>query len=109
LLASASLVELVAKLRTSFDVLVFDTPPLAAGIDAYALSTAAGKLLLILRIGKTERRLAAAKLAVVDRLPIELLGAVLNDVALDGEYQYYGYASGYELVEPEVETTARLN
>ena len=94
LLASASLMELVAKLRASFDVLVFDTPPLAAGIDAYALSTAAGKLLLILRIGKTERRLAAAKLAVVDRLPIEVLGAVLNDVPLDGEYQYYGYSSG---------------
>jgi capsular exopolysaccharide synthesis family protein len=109
LLASASLVELVNKLRGSFDVLVFDTPPLAAGIDAYALSAAAGKLLLVLRIGKTERRLAAAKLAVVDRLPIEVLGAVLNDVDLNGEYQYYGYASGYELkAEEEVEVTARL-
>jgi capsular exopolysaccharide synthesis family protein len=109
LLASATLVELVNKLRDSFDVLVFDTPPLAAGIDAYALSAAAGKLLLVLRIGKTERRLAAAKLAVVDRLPIEVLGAVLNDVDLNGEYQYYGYASGYELKEEEeVEVTARL-
>jgi capsular exopolysaccharide synthesis family protein len=102
LLASASLADLVSKLRTSFDVLVFDTPPFAAGIDAYALAAAAGKLLVVLRVGKTERRMAAAKLTVVDRLPVEVLGAVLNGVGVDGEYQYYGYATGYGVDEPEV-------
>jgi succinoglycan biosynthesis transport protein ExoP len=102
LLASASLGDLVTALKSSYDVLVFDTPPFAAGIDAYALAAAAGKLLVVLRVGKTEKRMAAAKLTVVDRIPVEVLGAVLNGVGVDGEYQYYGYASGYDVEQPEV-------
>ena len=102
LLASSTLGTLVNELRRSFDVVIFDTPPFAAGIDAYALAAAAGKLLVVLRVGKTERRMAAAKLTVVDRLPVEVLGAVLNGVGAEGEYQYYGYAAGYGVSEPEV-------
>jgi len=49
-----------------------------------------------LRVGRTERRMAAAKMALLDRLPIEIVGAVLNSVQLDGEFQYYGYVRGYE-------------
>jgi len=98
-LTSRALSDLVAHLRTSYDVLIFDTPPLAAGVDAYALSAAAGKLLVVLRVGQTHRRMAAAKLIVADRLPIDILGAVLNGVATDGEYQYYGYSAGYGAVE----------
>ena len=93
---------MVNELRTQFDVVIFDTPPFAAGIDAYALAAAAGKLLVVLRVGKTEKRMAAAKLTVVDRLPVEVLGAVLNGVGAEGEYQYYGYAAGYGVAEPEV-------
>ncbi len=107
LLASAMLGDLVTELRQSFDVLVFDTPPFAAGIDAYALAAAAGKLLVVLRVGKTERRMAAAKLAVIDRIPVEVLGAVLNGVGLEGEYQYYGYAAGYG-VQEETEVAGQL-
>ena len=102
LLASVTLANLVNELRNQFDVVIFDTPPFAAGIDAYALAAAAGKLLVVLRVGKTEKRMAAAKLTVVDRLPVEVLGAVLNGVGAEGEYQYYGYAAGYGVAEPEV-------
>jgi Mrp family chromosome partitioning ATPase len=95
LLTSAALPKLVAELKTRYDVVVFDTPPLAAGVDAYAIATALQHLVVVVRIGKTERRMAAAKLQLVDRLPITVLGAVLNGVNLKGEFDYYGYASGY--------------
>ena len=104
LLASSALPQLIKLLRDGYDVVVFDTPPLAAGIDAYAISAAASKMLIVLRIGQTERRMAAAKLQIADRLPIEVLGAVLNGVKLEGEYQYYGYSVGYALAEPETGT-----
>lgn len=95
LLTSSRLPLLAAELREQYDVIVFDTPPLAAGIDAFAISTAAQNILLVLRIGKTERRMAAAKLQLVDRLPVRVLGAVLNGVQFRGEFEYYGYAEGY--------------
>ena len=98
LLASARLKGLIDHLAQSFDVVIVDTPPLAAGIDAYALSAATGNILMVLRMGHTERRLASAKLALLDRLPVYVLGSVLNDVPAYGEFQYYtAYSAGYAL------------
>jgi len=105
LLTSPALTVLATELRSRYDVAVFDTPPLAAGIDAYAVSTAARNMVLVLRIGKTERRMAAAKLEVMDRLPVRVLGAILNCVRLGGEFAYYRFSEGYSVKE-EVETTA---
>jgi polysaccharide biosynthesis transport protein len=99
---------MVAELRPLYDVVIFDTPPLAAGVDAYAISSAAGNLLLVLRVGKTERRMAESKLVLVDRLPINVIGAVLNGVSLTGEYQYYGYVAGYGLEDGEMEKEKQL-
>lgn len=46
--------------------------------------------MLVLRVGKTERRMASAKLHLVDRLPVRVLGAVLNGVDFKGEFECYG-------------------
>ena len=97
LLTSQALPSLAAALRARYDVVVFDTPPLAAGIDAFAVATAAQNLLFVVRIGKTDRRMASAKLQLVDRLPVRILGAVLNGVELRGEFEYYKYSEGYGL------------
>jgi capsular exopolysaccharide synthesis family protein len=101
LLTSPRLALLAAELRQQFDVVVFDTPPLAAGIDAFAVAAAAQNLLLVLRVGKTERRMASAKLQLVDRMSVRVLGAVLNGVDFKGEYEYYGYAEGYRVDDDE--------
>jgi polysaccharide biosynthesis transport protein len=95
LLASNRLKTLVDHLSQRFDVVILDSPPLAAGIDGYAIAAAAGSALLVLRMGRTERRLALAKLAIMDRLPVDILGAALNEVPLDGDFQYYAYATTY--------------
>ena len=97
LLTSPLLKHFVQQLSQSYDVVIFDTPPLAAGIDGFAISAATGSVLLVLRLGQTERRLVSSKLAVLDRLPIDVLGAVLNGVPLTGEFQYYSYSAGYSI------------
>jgi len=101
LIASTKLKTLIDQLGQSFDVVIVDTPPLAAGIDAYAISAATGNVLMVLRMGHTERRLASAKLALLDRLPVFVLGSVLNEVPTYGEFQYYtAYSEGYALHDP---------
>jgi Mrp family chromosome partitioning ATPase len=47
-------------------------------------------MLLVMRTAVTDRKLAAAKLEVLDRLPIRILGTVLNAVPQTGIYKYYG-------------------
>ena len=101
LLTSPALGKLVTDLRRAYDVLIFDTPPFAAGVDGYAIAAATGSLLVVLRIGQTERRMAAAKMLLVDRLPINVIGSVLNAAPSQGEYEYYGYVSGYNTEELE--------
>jgi capsular exopolysaccharide synthesis family protein len=99
LLTSVRLPQLVAELRSSFDVVIFDTPPLAAGIDGYSIATATGSLLVVLRVGSTARRMAGEKLRLFERLPVEIVGAVLNGIDFSAGYGYYGYVPGYEAVE----------
>lgn len=102
LLASDRLKRLIDQLSQTFDAVIVDTPPLSAGIDAYALSAATGNTLMVLRMGRTDRRLANAKLSLLDRLPIYVLGSVLNDVPAYGDFQYYTpYSDGYAVDDAE--------
>jgi Mrp family chromosome partitioning ATPase len=87
----------LAELRPHYDVIIVDSSPLAAGVDAFALGAATGSMLLVLRTGVSDRELAQAKLEVLDHLPIRILGAVLNDVRPGGVYRHYSYyLEGYE-------------
>ncbi len=108
LLASRPMEQLLNSLRPNYDVIIVDSPPLAAGVDAFALGTMTGALMLVLRAGVSNREMAEAKLNVLDRLPVRVLGAVLNDARLDGHYRYYSYyLAGYELVGEEPKWAGR--
>jgi tyrosine-protein kinase Etk/Wzc len=89
LLVTQRMSDLVAEVQQRFDVVIIDSPPFVAGMDAYALAAAAGSMLIVLRPNQTNRKLARAKLEVLDRLPIQVLGTVLNGVPDSGDYQYY--------------------
>jgi len=100
LLGSPAMTSLVNGLRSGYDVVLIDSPPLAAGVDPLILSTLTGTLALVLRTGYSHRDVAAAKLEVLQRLPVRMLGAVLNDVPAGGAYRYYSYyLPGYEAMD----------
>lgn len=95
MVTTAAMEALLDELRASFDVVIVDSPPMGAGTDAYALATLTGGMLMVLRVGVTDRRMATAKLETMDRLPIRPLGAVLNGIESSGVFQYYHYLEGY--------------
>jgi capsular exopolysaccharide synthesis family protein len=100
LLGSAAMNLFMAEMKSRYNVIIVDSPPLGAGIDPFVLSTSTGHMMLVLRSGETDRALAEAKLKLLERLPIRLLGAVLNDIkAAEGAYKYYGYVYGYSAEE----------
>jgi tyrosine-protein kinase Etk/Wzc len=100
--------SLLEQLRPEYDAIVIDSPPLTAGVDPFVLGTLTGSLIVVLRTGHSNREIAGAKLEVLDRLPIRLLGAILNDVPKGAAYGYYAYYSyylpGYESAEEREET-----
>ncbi|HEX6535563.1 MAG TPA: polysaccharide biosynthesis tyrosine autokinase [Gemmatimonadaceae bacterium] len=101
LLHSQAMVQLMTELRARFDVIIVDSPPLGAGVDPFVLGTATGNMLVVLRTGTTDRKMAEAKLKLLERLPIRLLGAVLNDIRAQGAYRYYTYLYGYTTSEDD--------
>lgn len=101
LLATPRLSQLIAQMSSEYDVVIVDSPPLGAGFDAYALATATGNMMLVLRAGITDRKMAEAKMGVVATLPVRVLGAVLNGIKLTGVYQYYSYYQEYEARDEE--------
>ena len=104
LLGTPAMRELVLGLRASYQVILIDSPPLGAAVDPFLLATLTGNLAVVLRTGTTDRQLARAKLEMLDRLPVRILGAVLNDVKPEGVYRYYGYLAGYEAEEERKQT-----
>jgi len=104
LLGSPAMASLITTLRSDYDVILIDSPPLGAGVDPFILGTATGNVLVVLRTGYSHREMTGAKLEVLDRLPLRILGAVLNDVprGAGNNYAYYSYhLPGYEAVDEE--------
>jgi len=96
LLGTSTMTELIGALKSRFGVVIVDSPPLGAGIDPFVLGTVTGNIVLVLRSGETNRQMAEAKIKLLDRLPVRVLGAVLNDIrTTEAQYQYYSYVYGY--------------
>ena len=108
-LLSQNMRDLMAKLRSMYDVVIMDSPPLGAGADPLVLGTLTENLLLVMRTGQSDINLASTKLEVLNALPVRVIGAVLNDVRSSGVYRYYMYSSAeYELVDDEGPTREAL-
>lgn len=109
LLGRVATAHLLAALRTKYDVIIVDSPPLTAGIDAFVLGAATGNLLMVLRAGQSSRGVTESKLEVLDRMPVRLLGAVLNDVRDRSVYDNYSYyTAGYEAADEVTGSAERV-
>ena len=100
LLASSRMVHFIGTLKRSYEVIIIDSPPLAAGGDALILGSLTGNLAVVIRTGTTDKHLTQAKLDQLTRLPIRILGAILNDVEPSKGHGYYyaNYLPSYEPV-----------
>ena len=101
ILMSPALNRLVTDVLPRYEVVVVDSAPLAAGTDAYVLGTAVGNVALVLRSGVTDLRLAESKLRVLRRLPVRILGAILNGSPNAAQDPDYGYLDGYGVIEED--------
>jgi capsular exopolysaccharide synthesis family protein len=99
LLDREKLQHLLDRVRGHFDAIVVDAAPLGAGIDAFALGVACGTMALVLRMDHSDARMAQNKLDVLDRLPVRVIGAILNDISSSSNSMYTPYYDEYMLAE----------
>ena len=98
LLTSAAFHQLIKNLHADYDVVLIDSPPLAVGMDPYALCVSTGNVLFVVRLAKTDGDLARQRLESLERLPVNIVGAVINDIQPEGGLnKEYAYLPGYAI------------
>ena len=97
LLGSPAMAELLHVARTTYDVVVLDTPPALAVADAAILATKADGVVFVVRAGATDRDGARAAVEQLSAVGARIIGAVLNDPddLAAGYPGYYDYAEYY--------------
>jgi tyrosine-protein kinase Etk/Wzc len=95
LLLSDRLPELFRYLKSHFDYIVIDTPPLGVVSDARILSEYADMCLYIVRQRYTQRRQLKTLNVLYQEKKLPNLALVVNDVKLKGIRSYYGYGYTY--------------
>ncbi|HEX2188624.1 MAG TPA: polysaccharide biosynthesis tyrosine autokinase [Longimicrobiaceae bacterium] len=99
LLGSETMAELLADLRSEYAVILVDSPPMGACVDPLVLATLTRDMLMVVRTDVTSRAVAESNLMMLDRLPIRVLGAVVNGTVPNGLYSAYEYLPGYEVAD----------
>ncbi|MGB5972952.1 MAG: polysaccharide biosynthesis tyrosine autokinase, partial [Nodosilinea sp.] len=94
LLSSRKMQQITEQYRRRYDLIIFDTPPLAGMIDAKLTAAHADGLLLVVRLHRSERTEIQRVLADLgNTAQAPLLGLVVNGVpqSRQGSDYYYGY------------------
>lgn len=108
ILASKAMRELVSLLRTQFDYVVMDMPPMAPVVDVRVTSSFVDSYIFVLEWGKTKIDVVRHNLRTAPDIQDKLLGVVLNKAdtkalaryeSYHGRYYYQKYYARYGYVE----------
>ena len=91
LLGSDRIRDLMATLKTDFTHIICDTPPVNPYTDASVLGAHMDGVLLVVRMGKTEKEQGERAKHVLERAGVNLIGTFLTDMAPSDkrELDYY--------------------
>ncbi len=95
LLSSQAMEKFVEETSSTYDIALFDTPPVIAVTDAAVLATKLDGCVLVVRSGKTERDAVLRSKVLLDNVKANLFGILVNGVNVErvyGSYYYYYYS-----------------
>jgi capsular exopolysaccharide synthesis family protein len=92
LLGSAQMETLLTEMRTKYDFIIIDTPPVLTVTDASVLGRLSDATAIIIRYATAPRHVAQRSIDLLDRSGAHMLGVVVNFVDFNApEYsEYYG-------------------
>jgi succinoglycan biosynthesis transport protein ExoP len=108
ILASKAMHALIAELRSKFDYVVLDMPPMAPVVDVRVTSSFVDSYVFVVEWGKTKIDVVDHNLRAAPEIHDKLLGVVLNKAdtkrlaryeAYHGRYYYQKYYSRYGYAE----------
>jgi Mrp family chromosome partitioning ATPase/capsular polysaccharide biosynthesis protein len=104
LIESQAMKDVLADVRSRYDLVLIDTPPLTVVSDAFPLLSQVDGVIIVGRVGRNRRDVAARLHEILKGVDAPLLGVVANAFkpgrlgSYGYTYGYYGY--GYQSEEP---------
>lgn len=89
LLESSDMKEFLQEMRDFFDIVIIDSPPIVAVIDAEILGKLVDGTVLVISADKTENRLFEDAVDLIKQNKMSFLGTVLNNFKYKSGYGYY--------------------
>ena len=93
LLSSKKMQAIMEELRQEFDLVIYDTPPILGLADSSIVATHTAGIVLVVRMGKTDRTVVRQALDGLKLSRANVLGLVVNGVKKHSgnAYNYYYY------------------
>ena len=88
LLGGMEIENLLRQLRSEYDYVIVDTPPLMAVSDPAIMASRVDGLVLVVRAGKNKLTTIRDGCELLQTMGVTLLGAVVNDVAVTDAQKY---------------------
>lgn len=96
LLGLSALGIMLDRLRSEYDHIIIDSPPVLSVTDAVLMAVLVDSVLLVIRSRKTTKGALRRSLDVLQQANVRIMGVVLNAFNVNGEeYAYYRYYYGY--------------
>lgn len=96
LLNSQRMKTLIESVKSIYDMVIVDVPPLLEVTDTQVLSHFLDAIVLVVKQGQTQKLAVKRAVELLNLAHANLLGYVMNDVNTDGDAGYgYGYGYGY--------------
>lgn len=95
LLEDPSFGELMKRVRTEYDFVLLDTPPIMTVIDAAVIAKESDGAVLVIESGRVSYKAAQKALDQLRKSYCKVLGAVLNKVDIKRDKYYSDYSSYY--------------
>ena len=96
LLASKTMDQFIENVKSNFDIIVFDAPPVLSVTDAQILSNKCEGTLLIINSGDAEKENVIKAKEMLLTSKANVIGAILNNYKIDKDHYYYQYYGAVE-------------
>ncbi|MBP3329253.1 MAG: CpsD/CapB family tyrosine-protein kinase [Clostridia bacterium] len=91
MLGSERFKKAMEEMREKFDIVIFDTLPLASFIEGALVAANADATIVVVRAGYTPQRAIVGSLDQLEKANANVIGTVLNGIEETASGQYYGY------------------
>ncbi len=97
LLGSQKMDDFINRLKSKFDMILFDSPPVIAVTDAAVLGNKVHGVVMVISAGNTNRDAIGRSKSLLENVNARIIGAVLNNVNVTSTYgsSYYHYYHFY--------------